>query len=254
VTASHLSGASYRPGEPDPPTMPLLWRVGVTPVILPPAGVPAGKSMSSQMVAFAIVGGLSTLIDFGGFNALHFWFGLGPVKAKMLAVAASTLFSYYGNRRWSFAVSETSSHRRDLPLFIGLNGIGLLIALAAVAGTRYGLGLTSALALNVFGNLGGALLGTAFRFWAYRTVVFRVSSSNDAPADASGAAPPHPARPASSGPSAPRSRPAVRTPAHHALPAATAPPPVATAASQASPASPNAGRHRRSRTPGRVRP
>ena len=238
---SHLYGAPYRPGDPDPPTMPLLWRVGVTPVILPPAEVVPGKSMSSQIVAFALVGGLSTVIDFGGFNALHFWLEFGPVTAKMLAVSASTLFSYYGNRRWSFAVAETSRHRRDLPLFIGLNGIGLLIALAAVAGTRYGLGLTSALALNVIGNLGGALLGTAFRFWAYRTVVFRVAGANAAPTTAAPEQP-HAVRHPVTGSTSTRQRATVRPPSSSLPPYPNGAAPVA------------GGRHRRSRALGRVRP
>jgi putative flippase GtrA len=127
-----------------------------------------------QSARFAVVGAGCAVIDLGLFNLLHFVVGIGPLTAKTLAVAVATLASYAGNRQWTFAGQTGGRHARDLPMFAALNGGGLLIALAALALTRYGLGLTSPLALNLLGNGGGVALATLFRFWAYRRWVFRV--------------------------------------------------------------------------------
>jgi mannose-6-phosphate isomerase len=131
------------------------------------------RPLVAQTSRFAVVGGMSAVVDVGTFNVLHFGAGLGPLTAKTLAVVVATLVSYAGNRYWSFAGRRAGRHRRDLSLFAALNGVGLLIALAVLAIVRYLLGLSSPLALNVLGNGGGILLAAVFRFWAYRTFVFR---------------------------------------------------------------------------------
>jgi len=51
--------------------------------------------------------------------------------------------------------------------------IGMVIALACLAISHYALGLTSMLADNISANGVGLVLGTSFRFWSYRTFVFR---------------------------------------------------------------------------------
>ncbi len=127
----------------------------------------------AQTSRFAVVGAVSAVVDFGIFNVLHFQAGVGPLTAKTVAVTVATLFSYWGNRQWAFTSRRTARHRQDLPVFALLNGIGLLIALAVLAATRYWLGLTGALALNVVGNGGGVVLAMLFRFAAYRAWVFR---------------------------------------------------------------------------------
>jgi hypothetical protein len=62
--------------------------------------------------------------------------------------------------------------RREYALFFLFNATGLLIELGVLAAAKYGLGLTSLLALNV-AKTGGVLLATLFRFWSYRTFVFQ---------------------------------------------------------------------------------
>jgi putative flippase GtrA len=127
----------------------------------------------AQTSRFAVIGGVSAVIDFGLFNVLHFQSGVGTLTAKTIAVAAATLFSYWGNRYWAFASRRMSGHRQDLPVFAALNVVGLLIALAVLGITRYWLGLTGPLALNLVGNGGGLVLATLFRFVTYRAWVFR---------------------------------------------------------------------------------
>ena len=55
---------------------------------------------------------------------------------------------------------------------MGLNAVGLLIALSYLATSHYLLGFTSRLADNLAANGVGLVLGTAFRFWSYRRFVW----------------------------------------------------------------------------------
>ena len=50
--------------------------------------------------------------------------------------------------------------------------LGTAIATTCLAISHYALGFTSALADNISANVIGLVLGTMFRFWAYRTYVF----------------------------------------------------------------------------------
>jgi putative flippase GtrA len=159
--------------------------------------VSAGFAATSR---FAAVGMLGAVVDFGGFNLLHFQAGVGPLTAKTAAVALATLVTYAGNRFWAFPDRCSAGHRRDLPVFAALNGVGLLIALGVLAAVRYGLGLTSPLALNVLGNGGGIALGMVFRYWAYRTWVFRAPPATAVPATAVPATLPPPATRRATGP------------------------------------------------------
>jgi putative flippase GtrA len=56
-------------------------------------------------------------------------------------------------------------------LFFLTNGVALLIGAGTIAFSHYVLGLQTLAADNV-ANIIGIALGTLFRFWAYRTVVF----------------------------------------------------------------------------------
>jgi putative flippase GtrA len=58
--------------------------------------------------------------------------------------------------------------------------IGSAIAVGCLAISHYLLGLTSPLADNISANVVGLILGTAFRFWAYRTFVFIQDHPTDA--------------------------------------------------------------------------
>jgi putative flippase GtrA len=65
-------------------------------------------------------------------------------------------------------------------LFVALNGVGMLIAVGCLAVSHYLMGYTGALADNISANGVGLVLGTAFRFWAYRRWVFPETVSDRA--------------------------------------------------------------------------
>ena len=131
-----------------------------------------------ESVKFATVGSFGFVVDIAVFNALLYGGGPlhdKPLSAKTVSVVVATIFTYAGNRHWTFRHRARTGVRREYPLFFLLNGIGLGIALTCLATSRYVLGFSGPLADNISANVIGLLLGTLFRFWSYRKWVFPAS-------------------------------------------------------------------------------
>ncbi len=129
-----------------------------------------------ELVRFGSVGALAYVVDVGVFNLLRFGPGelLGhkPLTAKIISVAVATLVAWLGNRYWAFAHRRTATRGRELAVFAAVNVVGMGIAVGCLAFSHYVLGLTSPLADNISANVVGLVLGTIFRYLAYRHVVF----------------------------------------------------------------------------------
>jgi putative flippase GtrA len=144
-----------------------------------------GKAQASvnllyrEMAKFGVVGAVAFVVDIGVFNLMRTGViggdhGLAekPLTAKTISVLAATIVAWLGNRYWTFRHRRRASLKREFALFLLMNVGGLAIALACLGFSHYVLGLTSTLADNVAGNVIGLALGTLFRFWAYRQLVF----------------------------------------------------------------------------------
>lgn len=130
-----------------------------------------------ELLAFGVVGLLGYVTDVGIFNLLRYAGDPGllqakPLTAKAISVTVAIVVTYLGNRHWTWRRRPRRGHQREFVLFLGFSLAGMAISLACLAVSHYGLGLTSALADNVSANVVGLVLGTAFRFWTYRTYVF----------------------------------------------------------------------------------
>lgn len=132
-----------------------------------------------EIAKFGAVGAVSFVVDTGVFNLMRTGIiggdhGLAekPLTAKTISVLLATIVAWLGNRYWTFRHRRRASARREFILFGVMNVGGLAISLACLAFSHYVLGLTSTLADNVAGNVVGLGLGTLFRFWAYRQLVF----------------------------------------------------------------------------------
>lgn len=129
-----------------------------------------------ELMRFGSVGVLALVVDVGLFNLLSY--GPGnlldhkPLTAKILSATVATVVSWLGNRYWTFAAHRTSTPTRELVGFAVVNVIGMGIAVVCLAFSTYVLGLTSPLADNVAANGVGLVLGTVFRYLAYRRLVF----------------------------------------------------------------------------------
>ncbi len=145
---------------------------------------PAARRLAHEVAKFGTVGLVALVVDVGTFNLLRFAGGEGPLygkplTAKVISVVLATIVAYFGNRFWTYRNRRHQGYLREYVLFFVFNAIGLGIALFCLWFSHYQLGLTSALADNISANVFGLVLGTMFRFWAYRTFVFQRFDADD---------------------------------------------------------------------------
>jgi putative flippase GtrA len=136
------------------------------------------RSLAPEALKFGVVGGIGFVIDVTVFNVLRFAGNPGllehkPLTAKGISVAVATIFTYLGNRHWTWVERARSGAHREVTLFFVLNGVGMVIAVGILALSHYVLGLQSPLEDNISANGVGLVAGMIFRFWSYRTFVFR---------------------------------------------------------------------------------
>jgi len=124
-----------------------------------------------EIAKFGVVGALAFVITVVGANVLHSGLKMGPLTSAAIATIVATVFSFVGNKYWTFKHRKGNGLGRESLLFFFFNGIGLLIQLAFVAAVHYGLGLTSTFWYNV-GNITGIIVATIFRLYTYRRWVF----------------------------------------------------------------------------------
>ena len=125
-----------------------------------------------EMIKFGVVGLMAFVIDSGLANLLwHTVLADKVTTAKIISGIVATLFSWVGNRQWTFRHRRSRPAHHEVVLFFGVNGVALVISVVTLYLSHYALGYTSILADNVATILGIGL-GTLFRFWAYRRFVF----------------------------------------------------------------------------------
>lgn len=130
------------------------------------------QKIGGEFAKFGTIGLINIVVNYAVFNALVLTvFPQGQLKANVVATVVATTSSYFMNRHWTFRDRPKSTLRREYTLFFAFNLAGLLIELSVLGLAKYGLGLTSLLALNAAKTIGVGI-GTVFRFWAYRTFVF----------------------------------------------------------------------------------
>jgi putative flippase GtrA len=140
----------------------------------------AVRGIWREAAKFGLVGALAFVVDNGGYNLLVFGLpggaqggpmGSSPVQASVVATGAAALFSWAGNRYWTYRDQHREKVARELGLFLVANGVGLAITAGTVFASRQLLGLDSALSDNT-ARITGWVLATLFRFYAYRRYVF----------------------------------------------------------------------------------
>ncbi|MBT1624349.1 GtrA family protein [Curtobacterium flaccumfaciens pv. oortii] len=134
-------------------------------------------AIARQLASFGTIGAVCFVIDLGIYNLLRATvMPDGPIAAKIVSAVVSTAVAWIGNRFITFRAERQTGRRetvREGLLFAATNLVGLGIAAACLFVSHYVLGFTSTLADNVAGNGVGLVLGTAFRFAAYKALVFR---------------------------------------------------------------------------------
>jgi putative flippase GtrA len=129
------------------------------------------RKLVRELTAFGFAGAINTALGFALFNWL---LGLGSLTANALSTAAATGTSFVLNRYVTYRHRPRTSLRRELPLFVFFNLLGLGIQQLIMLGGKVAFGLsdTDRLELNLV-RMGSVAVGTVFLLLTYRTFVFK---------------------------------------------------------------------------------
>ncbi|MDJ0380647.1 GtrA family protein [Streptomyces sp. G-G2] len=152
-----------------------------TPKHITPSG--RFRAIGREVLKFGAVGGLGVLVNFGVFNLLRHTTDLAVVRASVIAIIVAIISNYIGFRYFTYRDRDRGGRRREMTLFVAFSLIGMIIESGVLYAATYGFGWDSNLQSNLFKFLGMGV-ATVFRFWSYRTWVFR-ALPEAAPAPAS---------------------------------------------------------------------
>ncbi|MQY16089.1 hypothetical protein SRB5_62810 [Streptomyces sp. RB5] len=130
------------------------------------------SALARELVKFAAVGGAGMVVNFLVFNLVHLRLDVPVGRANVISTSVAIAFNYLGFRHFAYRDSDRQGRRRELTLFLAFSLIGLVIETGTVFVTTYWFHWDSPVEVNVFKFLGIAV-ASLFRFWSYRTWVFR---------------------------------------------------------------------------------
>jgi putative flippase GtrA len=136
------------------------------------------RRLAREAAKFGTVGAFGFLVNVVVFNLGRQALGLEPLVAGVLSTSAAICTNYLGNRYWTYRHADKTRRRREAGLFLLFSCAGMIIENGALAVSHYGLGFTSPLADNIAKNVVGLGIASLFRFWSYRTWVFRGARSS----------------------------------------------------------------------------
>ncbi|MFD4526342.1 GtrA family protein [Streptomyces sp. NPDC058470] len=136
-----------------------------------------------EIVKFGAVGGVGLLVNLLTFNLVRHGTGLQVVRASVIATVVAIIFNYIGFRYFTYRDRDKGGRTKELTLFLLFSAVGLVIENGVLYVATYSFGWDSPLQSNVFKFLGIGV-ATLFRFWSYRTWVFRALPAREAVASA----------------------------------------------------------------------
>ncbi|MFK4149594.1 GtrA family protein [Streptomyces sp. NPDC004065] len=136
-----------------------------------------------EVAKFGAVGGAGLLVNLLVFNLVRNVTDLQVVRASVIATVVAIIFNYVGFRYFTYRDRDKSGRTKELTLFLLFSVVGLVIENGVLYLATYGFGWDSRLQSNIFKFLGIGV-ATLFRFWSYRTWVFRALPVRDTVADA----------------------------------------------------------------------
>ncbi len=148
------------------------------------------RRLAAEISKFLAVGGVATVVSLVLFNFLVHGFSRSyeapmadyPISAFVIANLTGMAVSYRGLRSWAFRHREPVHADGGRTAFVAINVATMSIPVAFLWFTRNVLGLTDPYSDNISANVIGLGLGTAARFYLYRTWVFRHPAAPGLPA------------------------------------------------------------------------
>lgn len=139
------------------------------------------EQLLREIAKFGLVGGLGLLVNMAVFNLVRHTTELPVVRASLVATVVAIAFNYVGFRYFTYRDRDKSGRTRELTLFLLFSLVGLVIENGLLYVATYGFGWDSPLQSNFF-KFFGIGVATLFRFWSYRTWVFRALPERETPA------------------------------------------------------------------------
>ncbi|MHC3470563.1 GtrA family protein [Streptomyces sp. 7R007] len=130
------------------------------------------RRLAHEIAKFGAVGVVGTVVNFGVSNLLWHLTSLQAVRANVIATVVAIACNYVGFRYFTYRDRDKGARTREMTLFLAFSLVGLVIENGILYAAIYGFGWESALERNVF-KVVGIGVATLFRFWSYRTWVFR---------------------------------------------------------------------------------
>lgn len=129
------------------------------------------RCMTNQIVRYAIIGLVTTLLDIALADLLYVGAGWDGWVAKTTSTSFCIVLSYVLNRNWTFGDRKSDAMGREALLFGVFNVLGLGIQLGMISLAQVVMAGSALMAFNL-GQVGGLVLSTVVRYLAYRLWVF----------------------------------------------------------------------------------
>lgn len=136
-----------------------------------------------EVAKFGAVGGAGLLVNLVVFNLVRNLTELPVVRASVIATVVAIVFNYIGFRYFTYRDRDKSGRTKELTLFLLFSVVGLVIENGILYAATYGFGWDSPLQSNIF-KFVGIGIATLFRFWSYRSWVFKTLPAREAVASA----------------------------------------------------------------------
>ncbi|MFB7185711.1 GtrA family protein [Streptomyces sp. NPDC056178] len=141
--------------------------------------------LAREVAKFGAVGAFGLVVNIAVSNLLWRTTDLQVVRAGLLGTFVAILFNYVGFRYWTYRDRDKSGRTRELTLFLLFSAMGAVIETGVLYTATYGFGWNSPVQSNVFKILGIGI-ATLFRFWSYRTWVFKALPAKETVLNAEG--------------------------------------------------------------------
>lgn len=128
--------------------------------------------LAREIAKFGVVGGVGLLVNMAVFNLVRQMTEIPVVRASLIATVVAIACNYVGFRHFTYRDRDKSGRTREMTLFLVFSVVGLVIENGVLYAATYGFGWDSPLQNNFF-KFFGIGVATLFRFWSYRTWVFR---------------------------------------------------------------------------------
>ncbi|WP_328339517.1 GtrA family protein [Streptomyces violaceus] len=130
------------------------------------------RRLVREVAKFGAVGGAGVLVNLLVFNLVRHVTDLQVVRASVIATIVAIVFNYVGFRYFTYRDRDKSRRTREMTLFLLFSAVGLVIENGVLYVATYGFDWNTPVQNNIF-KFVGIGIATLFRFWSYRTWVFR---------------------------------------------------------------------------------